>query len=153
MSPLKLPPQVVRLVILTFAIVGSYAVAKHLMTPSSFGKYGHYRADALTEIASREPGLGGRKSCSECHDDVEKKLVKFEHKAISCETCHGPARAHGNDPDHVDMGKPAATLCLRCHENTVGRPAWHKQIEVAKHYTGQGKCTECHIPHQPSEVP
>jgi hypothetical protein len=153
MKLLKLPPQIVRLVILIIAIVSSYAVARHIMTPASFGKYGHYRGDALTEMAAREPVFGGSKSCDECHSDVRVKFAKFEHKSISCETCHGPARAHGNDPDHVDMEKPPATLCLRCHEFNAGRPAWLKQIEVSKHYSGQGKCTECHIPHQPSEVP
>ena len=29
---------------------------------------------------------------------------------------------------------------------------WLKQIEVKDHFTGQ-RCTECHIPHQPNEVP
>jgi hypothetical protein len=47
MRPFKMPPQIVRLVLLTFAIVGSYLVARSFLTPRSFGELGWYRAEAL----------------------------------------------------------------------------------------------------------
>lgn len=153
MSRFKLPPQVVRLVILTLGIVSSYAVARHFLTPDSFGEWGHFRGDALKEISSREPRYAGAKSCLECHSDVQAKLSKYEHKTINCESCHGISRAHGADPDKHDALKPDDATCMRCHEYNVARPAWLKQIELSKHYSGQGKCVECHIPHQPNEVP
>jgi nitrate/TMAO reductase-like tetraheme cytochrome c subunit len=43
-------------------------------------------------------------------------------------------------------------VCLRCHEANPSRPKWHKQIVSKDHYTGS-KCTECHVPHSPLEVP
>ena len=149
----KLPPQIVRLVILTLGIVGSYAVARHLFTPKSFGDYGHYRGAALMEIASREPRYGGQKSCNECHSEVLMKVAKFEHKTVSCEACHGPSKAHGDDPDHHDAAKLSGDFCLRCHELNSARPLFQKQIELKKHYPDKGKCIECHVPHQPTEVP
>jgi hypothetical protein len=148
-----MPPQVVRLVILTLAIVGSYAVARQLFVPKSFGQFGHYRGDALKEIASREPRYAGEKACDECHSDIRVKLDKYEHKTIACESCHGISKAHAADPDHNDAVKPGDSLCLRCHESTVGRPPWLKQIEISKHYAGKSKCVECHVSHQPNEVP
>lgn len=153
MRSFKLPPQIVRLVILTIAIVGSYVVARQIFTPKSFGQYGHYRGDALMEIASRQPIYGGKKSCNECHSEVLDKLAKYEHKTISCESCHGPSKAHGDDPDHHDAKKPTSDLCLRCHEYNSARPIFLKQIDLKKHYTDKGKCIECHLPHQPNEVP
>lgn len=153
MRVFRLPPQVARLVVLTLLIVGSYVVARQIFVPKSFGQFGHYRGAALQEIASREPRYAGQKSCNECHSDVVLKLAKYEHKTVSCESCHGISKAHGADPDHNDPMKLDDTLCLRCHTREVARPAFLKQIELSKHYSGKGKCVECHLPHQPNEVP
>ena len=153
MRTFKLPPQIVRLVILTIGIVGSYVVARQIFTPKSFGQYGHYRGDAIMEVASREPRYGGKKSCNECHSEVVDRLAKYEHKMISCESCHGPLKAHAEDPDHHDAIKPTDVLCLRCHEYNEARPTFLKQVKLKEHYSGQGGCKECHIPHQPNEVP
>jgi hypothetical protein len=179
MHRLKIPPQILRLVLLTLGIVGSYFIARAFLTPPSFGDYGWYRGDALEEIASHNPVHAGRKACEECHSEIFPKLAKGPHKTISCETCHGVSRDHAENPDikagivkdHVtgldvkpaataDMGGTNAVLsagrftgvhCIRCHESNPSRPAWFKQIVVKTHYAG--KCTECHLPHQPTEVP
>jgi hypothetical protein len=150
------PPQIIRLVLLTVGIVGTYLVARHFLTPPSFGQYGWYRADALGELASRATVFPGMKACDECHSDVVQKLAKYEHKTLSCESCHGIAnsaimKAHVDNPD-VKIDKRNHTPCARCHEANPSRPKWLKQVETKKHYTGQ-RCTECHVPHQPLEVP
>jgi hypothetical protein len=154
MRLLPMPPQVVRLVLLTIAIAGSYMVARYCLTPASFHQYGWYRGDALGELASRQPVFAGKKSCEECHADVVKKLTKAEHKGLSCEGCHGVSLAHENNPDDdkLNPGKLAMSHCLRCHEANPSRPAWLRQVPSRSHYQGQ-KCTECHTPHQPQEVP
>jgi hypothetical protein len=150
----KLPPQIVRLVLLTMGIVGSYLAARYFLTPPSFGEFGWYRGDALEERASLPRHYAGKEACSECHEDKAKQLAKFEHKSLSCEVCHGPGQQHVDAPD-VDKFKPDkknTTSCLRCHEENPTRPKWLKQINVRDHYSGQ-KCVECHVPHAPSEVP
>jgi hypothetical protein len=151
MRRFEIPPQIVRLALLTAGIVVTYMVARYLLTPPSFGAYGWYRGNALEELASREPVFAGKKACDECHSDELQKVAKFEHKTISCESCHGVARAHADNPD-VKLAKLTDALCLRCHEFSPSRPQWLKQIEIKKHYTGQ-RCSECHSPHQPNEVP
>lgn len=176
MRRLKLPPQILRLVLLTIMIVGSYLIARAFLTPPTFGQYGWYRGAALEEIASRTPVHAGRKACEECHSEIFPTLAKGPHKAISCETCHGVSRDHADNPD-IKAGlikdqltgaevKPAATAevstngvvatgrftgvhCIRCHETNPSRPAWFKQIVIKEHYAG--KCVECHPPHQPNE--
>ena len=50
MKARRMPPQIVRLVLLTIAIVGSYLVARYFLTPPSFGQYG---------LVSRRSGTGG----------------------------------------------------------------------------------------------
>ena len=150
MRHFKLPPQILRLVLLTLAIVGSYLVARAFLTPPSFGQYGWYRGAALGEIAARPPVFAGKKACDECHSDILHKLAADAHKTLSCEACHGVSREHGDNPD-ILPDKATGSHCLRCHEANPGRPAWFKQIVVKDHYSG--KCTECHMPHQPNQTP
>ena len=154
MGSLKMPPQIVRLVLLTIAIVGSYLVARYFLTPPSFGQYGWYRGQALEELASRDRVFAGKSACEECHSEAVSKLAKAEHKTLACEGCHGPCQAHADKPDVTEFNPPKLgySVCLRCHEANPSRPKWHKQIIIKTHYTGQ-KCTECHVPHQPLEVP
>jgi len=151
MSRWKMPPQIVRLVLLTLAILVSYVLARALLTPASFGQYGFYRAEALAEHASPPPVFAGRKACLECHEDIQEKLARAEHRTLGCETCHGVGREHADNPD-VKLVKIGDNGCLRCHENNGARPAWLKQIVVRDHYRGE-KCAGCHAPHQPNEVP
>jgi len=149
-----LPPQIVRLVLLTIGIVGSYMVARYFLTPKSFGDYGWYRGDALTESASQPRTYAGKKACGECHTDELEQLSSFEHKTLSCEVCHGPALKHVDEPDVEEYtpDKKRVKSCLVCHEENPSRPAWLKQIDVRDHYSGEA-CKGCHKPHAPSEVP
>ena len=152
MGRFKMPPQIFRLVLLTIGIVVSYLIARQLLTPASFRSYGgFYRGAALEEMASRTPVFAGKKACDECHSDILLKLAKGDHKTLSCEGCHGVASDHAGNPD-IKTKKLTGNHCIRCHEANPSRPAWFHQITVKNHYTGQ-KCTECHVPHQPNEVP
>ena len=150
MPRFKLPPQILRLVLLTLAIVGSYLTARAFLKPASFGKLGWYRANALTEIRSRTPVYAGKQACDECHSDILHKLDNGVHKVLSCEACHGPCREHADNPD-VLPAKLTGNFCLRCHEANPSRPKWFKQIDANSHYPG--KCVECHLPHQPTQSP
>ena len=149
----KMPPQLFRIVLLAVGIVGAYSVARYFLTPPSFGEYGWYRGAALAELATRDRVYAGKQACEECHSDEYQKLIKLEHKSLSCEACHGPGEAHVQNPDNPDVKMAVLhySLCLRCHEANPSRPKWHKQIVSKNHYPG--KCTECHVPHSPSEVP
>ena len=147
----KMPPQVFRLVLLAVGIVVTYSTARYFLTPPSFGQYGWYRGEALAEASARERVFAGRKACDECHSDEFKKLTEHGHKTLSCEGCHGAAQAHADNPD-VKLETLHFSVCVRCHEANPSRPKWHKQIVVKNHYT-VGKCTECHVPHMPEEVP
>ena len=146
-----MPPQVVRLVLLTVGIVGSYLVARYFLTPASFGQYGFYRGAALEELADREPVYAGKKACEECHSEQYQKLAAADHKGLTCEACHGTGQAHADNPD-IKMEVLNYSHCVRCHEYNPSRPKWHHQIVSKEHYPGD-KCTECHVPHQPKEVP
>ena len=151
MGQFKMPPQIFRLVLLTIGIVTSYLIARQLLTPPSFKDYGFSRGDALEEMASKKPVFAGRKACDECHSEITIKLAKGDHKKLSCEGCHGVSLEHVGNPDITPV-KLTGSHCIRCHESNPSRPSWFRQITVKNHYSEQ-KCTECHVPHQPNEVP
>lgn len=148
---LRMPPQVSRLVYLTFVIVVTYLVARILLTPVSFREYGCYRGAALAELAAHTPVFAGKKSCDECHADILKKLAKGDHQTLACEGCHGVSRQHVDNPDIAPL-IPTRKICIRCHDDNPSRPAWLHQINANDHYSDQ-TCTECHVPHQPNEEP
>ena len=157
-----MPPQIFRLVLLTFAIVVSYLVARTLMTPSSFREYGFYRGAVLVEHAGHQPVFAGKEACGERHPEILKKLVAGSHKTLGCESCHGVvSQDHLDDPDSK-MVKPTDATCLRCHEFNPSRPAWFLQIDPLDHYAAdeedeedeegaKGGCLECHLAHEPNE--
>ncbi len=99
MRILKMPPQILRLVLLTLGIVGSYLVARAFLTPASFEQYGWYRGAALQEIAARTPVFAGKQACAECHADILKAMDSGPHKTLSCEACHGVSRDHAENPN------------------------------------------------------
>lgn len=41
--------------------------------------------------------------------------LKEEFKTIGCETCHGPAKKHSQEPDRHRPLKPNLQICLNCH--------------------------------------
>jgi ribosomal protein L37AE/L43A len=148
---MRLPPQIVRLLLLTVVIVAGFLAARFFLTPPSFGEFGYYRGDALGEAASLPIAYAGQKACEECHSEQHEIIMRAEHKTLSCESCHGAGAAHVDNPD-VPLAKLTFSHCLRCHEASPGRPLWFKQIKSKEHYTGH-RCTECHSPHEPNETP
>ncbi len=150
MRPVRIPPQILRLVLLTVVILALYFTTRYFLTPPSFGQYGWYRGDALEEIAARPPVFAGKQSCDKnCHAKALETVAKGDHKTVSCEACHGNCRAHVEDRQ---VKVVAAVTCTRCHEADPARSTWIHQIESKKHYAGQ-RCVECHVPHEPNEVP
>lgn len=147
---MRTPPQINRLILLTLAIIVSYLVARYFLTPATFGQYGWYRGASLGEVASATPVYAGKKACDECHSEVLELLGKGKHQTLTCEACHGVSSPHAANPDVLPV-KMSGSHCIRCHEMNVSRPAWFKQIVVKEHY--EGKCSDCHVPHNPTEVP
>lgn len=145
--------------------------AKIFFTDKSFGIYGHYRADAVAEVAADAPMYQGAAYCQSCHGERYAMWFKGVHKAVTCETCHGAAAKHpsakpaappapadthlhsviaAGRQEQVKLAIPANSvkLCTLCHEKMPGRPAAQRQIEVSRH-AGAQQCIVCHNPHSP----
>lgn len=111
-----MPKHIVRLLGLVTVIAIVAFSAKHFLIPDSFYQYGHYRGNAVAEIASKVPKLQGSASCESCHKAVYAEWTAGIHRKATrnnviqgvvyksgpgCEVCHtGPAANH---PSKVAM--------------------------------------------------
>ncbi|MBI3924843.1 MAG: hypothetical protein HY319_04820 [Armatimonadetes bacterium] len=137
--------------------------------PESFGRFGHYRGDAVKDAMSREPRHGGSQSCEKCHQDIVKMQAGEAHKTLNCEVCHAPVSTHASAEDKIaDMpSREAPRICALCHQQLAARPEDHPQVGIREHLVEQeieipenmpvrevleleeARCTECHDPHVP----
>ena len=53
--------------------------------PKSFGEYGHYRADAITEIAALPIVHAGHEVCETCHTDEAEIKKAGKHAGVNRE--------------------------------------------------------------------
>lgn len=119
------------------------------VVPQSFGKYGHYRASAIAEIASHPLHYGGHEMCESCHTDVQDIKKSGRHAHVNCEACHGPQAQHASDTSIVPAKLDTAVLCARCHAASAARPNSFPQVKVGEHSNGV-PCETCHQPHSPA---
>ena len=127
-----------------------FAVARAQFVPKDFGKLGHYRASAIDDIRRRPIAYAGRATCSECHSDVVDEAAPSKHKALPCETCHGPSAKHVDDQEVLPK-KLDGNFCVRCHAANTGKPSTHPTVNLTDHSDPKDSCTSagCHKPHDP----
>ena len=144
-----MPPQIKRLAVLFAIFIGLFIVVRHFLIPKSFGKYGHYRADAVEEIGRLPENYAGNEVCQGCHEDIYELKAASEHAGVACETCHGPAMEHTEDPMGVKPVKPKGrAFCGLCHSRNAARPKNMPQVDMEEHNKGM-ECILCHKAHDP----
>ena len=128
----------------------SFLVLRAFLVPKSFGQYGHYRGNAMSEIAARPVRYAGHETCETCHADVLDKKKDGRHAHVNCEACHGPLAKHADDPTSETPQKlDTAVLCARCHEANTAKPKAFPQVATGDHSSGL-PCDTCHQPHSPA---
>lgn len=103
----------------------------------------------------------GSDSCKECHEVQFKNFTGTKHarlknveswkdKVQGCESCHGPAKKHLEDPTAHPMisfanknAKFISETCLTCH---AGRES-HNNYRRGEHWRNDVGCTDCHSVH------
>ncbi len=136
-------------------------VGSRLLIPDSFGVYGHYRADAITEEADKEIRHWTNASCMDCHKHEAGIHLTGKHGTISCEFCHGPYADHVKDGKKIGTlpvrrGEDVRVLCLRCHNRAIqARPGEViKTVTLPDHLEKMKvktthSCQQCHQQHAP----
>ena len=145
----RIPQQIIPLIVIFALAIVALVVARQMLVPASFGEYGHYRADAVDEVASQEILYAGAQVCNDCHDDIMEMKQGSYHKGLSCEVCHGPAAEHAEAPDEFTPSAPRGRgYCPLCHGYNPSRPLGFPQILPNMHNPGKA-CMTCHNPHAP----
>lgn len=145
----KFPQQLKPLMLIVIVLMAGLFFARRLLIPESFGQYGHYRANAVNEIANLPIAYAGVQVCAECHDDIAQKRLESHHRDVACETCHGPAAQHANSPDEFTPSAPRdRSFCPLCHGYNPSRPSGFPQVIAERHNPGK-PCMACHDPHNP----
>lgn len=143
------PEQIRRLGLVFVVFLAAFIPAQRSLIPRDFGKHGHYRSSALEETAAMPIQYAGQTICYDCHDDVVETKSHGYHKTLACEVCHGPAAAHTEDPEEVELPAPRERgYCPICHEYVPSRPTGFPQIVSASHNPLKA-CISCHDPHDP----
>ncbi len=163
-----MPKHARRLILLLIGFAFVAVAARNFLVDKSFYEYGHYRGNAVAEIARDKPKFQGTQYCKSCHAAQFAQWSKGVHdsanigKVVKCEVCHGPGG--GRDPEHnyinsatgpvhpknlkLVIPTDARALCTLCHEKMPGRPVQQAQIVIVDH-AGTQQCTLCHNPHSP----
>jgi len=144
-----MPPQLKTLLPFLAIFIFIFLIARHFLIPESFGKYGHYRANSMDEIAALPAHYAGKSVCIDCHDTEAGLLASDKHATLSCEVCHGPGAAHADDPEKNILIKPGTReSCGKCHDmNPARKTEVINQVDIKTHNIERENCIDCHNPH------
>lgn len=153
MNKFKDAEHLLRLAAVFAAGLAIFLLLRTALVPRSFGQYGHFRGNALTQIAARPVAYAGHQACEDCHGDVAETKKAGKHAGVNCEACHGPQAKHAAAPaDVVPQLPDTRVLCARCHEANIAKPAGFPQVDSKDHSGGEA-CKTCHQPHSPLLMP
>ncbi|HEX5742637.1 MAG TPA: multiheme c-type cytochrome [Flavobacteriaceae bacterium] len=147
-----------RLLFSFIVFVGIFMIIQDFLTPESFGKYGHYRANAIDDNKLVPSQYKGEEKCASCHEDIydlKSETMEFDddeyilHSKLRCETCHTPKISADTEckimPPKLESTRK---MCGQCHSYQISRKNKIKMIDLADHHK-EMNCIECHNPHKP----
>jgi hypothetical protein len=122
------------------------ALPRVVAVPEVMDDYGLYRGtDNSAEWADWTGQYLDQQVCDSCHADNHGSWAGSKHSGVSCESCHGPGKAHVEDGASLIIDT-SRDFCALCHAEIIGRPAGFPQVDTEIH-GGQSDCVKCHDPH------
>jgi hypothetical protein len=145
----RIPEQIRRLAIVFAFVIGGVVVFRYFILPPSLMEPRLHRESTVQREVAKKIKFAGTTVCGECHEDIAGVKQKGFHKNLACETCHGPAEIHTEDPLTTKPFAPRRRkFCPLCHKYDPSRPTGFPQINVTIHNPLK-PCVTCHNPHDP----
>jgi hypothetical protein len=139
----------IRLAAVFAVAVAAFLVLRWMLVPADYGRYGAYRAGAITLNQARPISYAGQVACVECHSDVADTRKGNAHEKIGCESCHGPNAKHAANPENAATKPDPRATCAVCHTPNPAKPVGFKTVDFNDHAGPDVACTECHKAHAP----
>ena len=109
--------------------------------------------------ATAASGYVGSATCATCHDEVTKGFASNPHTKMAymhgsteatCESCHGPGKAHvDGGGDVAKIFNPAKATAKEIDEKCLGCHAGaHPDFDRSPHAKAQVSCIGCHSIHE-----
>ena len=86
MRDLKDAGHLLRLAAVFVVVFLAFLIARAALVPKDFGKYGHYRPQAVAEAMDKPLHYAGHQACNDCHSDIVEVKSKGKHKGVNCES-------------------------------------------------------------------
>jgi len=143
----KLPDALVR-VMAVFLVVLVAALVLRTVLPASLKDDKLHVKTTIDREMAKPIHYAGSDVCAGCHEEYNLKKSGY-HAGLSCETCHGTAKIHADNPTEVKPEAPRMReFCTLCHAFDPSRPTGFPQINPAAHNPLK-PCISCHNPHDP----
>ena len=145
----KLPEQAVRIVVVFIVLAAVLFVVRQFIIPPEMKDMTLIRAATMEREADKEIKYAGAAACSQCHEKQQEVKKSGYHRDLSCESCHGAAQKHVDNPTEVKPTSPTKRdYCGYCHNYNSSRPTGFPQINPETH-NPRKPCISCHNPHNP----
>ncbi|MFI5252625.1 MAG: hypothetical protein ACHQQQ_09380 [Bacteroidota bacterium] len=146
-TPRKIPDSLKRLIVVFVLLIGGALAVRYFLPPALKDHSLHIKSTVEREMA-KPIRYAGSEICAGCHDEYNVKKGGY-HKNLSCETCHGTAKDHAENPTDIKPFAPRLReFCVRCHMFNPSRPTGFPQINPVAHNPLK-PCITCHNPHDP----
>jgi hypothetical protein len=143
----KIPDALIRVLVVFAAVIGVALLVRALLPPAMKDKRAFVASTVEREMA-KPVRYAGSGACADCHEEATIKRGGY-HRTVACETCHGAAQTHAENPGDVKPTMPRLReFCVRCHAYNPSRPTGFPQINPAAHNPLK-PCIACHNPHDP----
>ena len=147
---------IISLLIIIVVLGAGFFLARALLMPESFGRYGHYRGDNVKEQMSVPLVHMESAFCEDCHETQYGDWLANKHLTVNCEVCHGHWEIHNGNLKTMKVVK-SDDACMICHQRLTGRPEDFPQVvSLVQHIEdkeepaeGAEVCLSCHDPHKP----
>lgn len=122
-----------------------------------------YSALTALPLLAAEAEYVGMDTCAACHEKEAKEFTKSIHGRLTldkkdswemtCESCHGPGKAHADADGDVSKilnpkkipAEQSSEKCLACHSKNHEQMFW----EGSPHQAKDVACVRCHSVHNP----